>query len=72
MTASLLKGFAKLLLNGRKKETNIETGDLSQSCYSMWQLVASLFRLFPSKEALAEALLLQYAQYVLDRFTELR
>lgn len=33
---------------------------------------ASLYRFFPSKEALADALLMQYAQYALGGLTELR
>jgi AcrR family transcriptional regulator len=34
--------------------------------------IASLYRFFPSKEALADALLLQYAKHVLDGLAELR
>ncbi len=34
--------------------------------------IASLYRFFPSKEALADALLLQYANYALDGLAELR
>jgi AcrR family transcriptional regulator len=34
--------------------------------------IASLYRFFPSKETLADALLLQYAQYVLEGLTKLR
>src|ERR1700748_935719 len=54
------------------KEKGYDAATMTEIAARSGTAIASLYRFFPSKEALADALLQQYAQHALERLSEVR